>query len=109
MRVDELGGPLMARPNCPAWCLPTAHNQDPEMHMSAPVEVTTDADRYVLHIESAGDSTPYLTVAQFSEPVDPTDEPSFEPDNFLVLKLATAAELSSAVTALIARALGGAR
>ncbi|MGW4499140.1 hypothetical protein ACWENR_11060 [Micromonospora sp. NPDC004336] len=79
------------------------------MHVSAPVEVTTPAERLVLHIEAAGGNPPYLTVAQFSEPLDPTDTPSFEPDNFLVLKLATAAELAAGLSSLIARALGGAR
>ncbi|MEV1018126.1 hypothetical protein AB0I89_32170 [Micromonospora sp. NPDC049801] len=99
----------MARPDCPVWCLPTAHNPDPKVHMSVPVVVVTPAARFVMHLESAGGRTPYLTVAQYSEKVDETDEPTFEPDNLLVLKLAEAAAVAGGLAELIGRALGGDR
>jgi hypothetical protein len=99
----------MSRRYCPDWCSPTIHNADPGVHRSAPVEIITPAARFVLHIESGPAAPPFLTVAQFYAPMDETDEPSFEPDHLLILKLATAAELAAGLSSLIARALGGAR
>ncbi|WP_432051141.1 hypothetical protein [Verrucosispora sp. NA02020] len=99
----------MSRPACPAWCLPTLHGTGAGVHQSAPLVVTTPTVRFVLHIEAQDDFPPFLNVAQFSEPLDETDTPSFEPDNLLVLRLPLAADLASAIASLIARALGGAQ
>ncbi|WP_435120761.1 hypothetical protein [Micromonospora tulbaghiae] len=99
----------MTRRDCPDWCTPTTHNADPGVHRSAPVEITTPAGRYVLHIESGLYAAPFLTVAHFQAPMDPTDELTFEPDSLLMLKLGTAAEVAAGISSLIARALGGAR
>lgn len=99
----------MSRRACPPWCLPSPHNVDTDAHMSAPVVVTTPAERFVLHVESYGDRLPFLSVAQFLDPMDETDVPSFEPDNFLTLPLPVAADLAAGIASLIAVALGGAR
>ncbi|MET7752578.1 hypothetical protein [Micromonospora sp. NPDC005367] len=96
----------MSRRDCPRWCAPSPHDADGRLHRSAPLDVTTPAERLVLHIESYGSRTPYLTVAQYREPMDETDEPDFDADNMLMLKLPVAAELAAALATLVARVLG---
>ena len=98
----------MSRRYCPPWCVPTLHDFSQDVHRSAPVEVVTKAERFVVHIESGADGA-YLVLAHYYEPMDAEDVPDFEPDNLVALKLATGAELVAAISSLTARALGGAR
>ncbi|MFI6331919.1 hypothetical protein ACIBBG_26875 [Micromonospora chersina] len=101
---------MAAGNHVPAWCTRPVHQPAPELHLSERLEVTTDLDRMVVHLEATNGRTPFVVVSNWHERIDPTDEPAgAEPDALLVLSLPAAAELAAHLSTLIARALGGAR
>ncbi|MFV2102797.1 hypothetical protein [Micromonospora sp. LOL_024] len=92
---------------CPPWCVPTHHDHTLNVHQSAPVEISTPAERFFLHLQASDGRLPVLLLTHFAEPMDASDVPTFDPDNLLLLRLPVAAELAVAIVALIARDLPG--
>lgn len=95
---------------CPLWCARVKHEPTADVHLSEPVQVTTESDRIVVQLEAANGHPPFVTVSHWFAQVDETDTPPGpEPDDMLVMRLATAATVAGQITALIGRALAGPR
>ncbi|MFY1582888.1 hypothetical protein ACN267_32210 [Micromonospora sp. WMMD734] len=83
------------------------HTPTPHVHLSEPVQLLTELTRTVVQLEAADGQETYVSVSHWQARFGPSDEPAgAEPDDLVVLDLASAASLAGAIASLIGRELG---